>query len=61
MMTSLVNIVNINNLNKIDNFLNDNAYKEIIENSETFNTRLCIERRLRIPFLDAQTRVAQIG
>jgi zinc finger protein ubi-d4 len=60
MMASIVNVVNINNLSKIENFFNDAAYKEIIENSETFNTRLCIERRLRIPFLDSQTRVAQI-
>uniref|UniRef100_A0A8W7PP38 PHD-type domain-containing protein n=1 Tax=Anopheles coluzzii TaxID=1518534 RepID=A0A8W7PP38_ANOCL len=52
-------IVNVNNLEKIENFLNDSTYKEIIENSETFNTRLCLERRLRMPFLDPQTGVAQ--
>lgn len=51
--------VNIPKLEKIENFLNDSAYKEAIENSETFNTRLCIERRLRMPFLDPQTGVAQ--
>lgn len=59
MASSDINIVNISNLEKIESFLNDSAYKEIIENSETFNTRLCIERRLRMPFLDAQTGVAQ--
>lgn len=51
--------INIQSLEKIESFLNDTAYKEAIENSETFNTRLCIERRLRMPFLDPQTGVAQ--
>lgn len=44
---------------KIENFFNDSAYKEILESSETYNTRLCIERRLRMPFLDPQTGTAQ--
>lgn len=44
---------------KIFSFLNDSAYKEAIENSATYNTRLCIERRMRMPFLDSQTGVAQ--
>ncbi|EDV59905.1 zinc finger protein ubi-d4 [Drosophila erecta] len=53
-------VVNIANFEKYQNFLNDKEkYKEILENSETFNTRLCIERRLRMPFLDPQTGVAQ--
>lgn len=58
---SSINIheINIQSLEKIESFLNDSAYKEAIENSETFNTRLCIERRLRMPFLDPQTGVAQ--
>lgn len=43
----------------IENFFNDAQYKEIIEQSETYNTRLCIERRLRMPFLDPQTGTAQ--
>lgn len=54
-----IEVANINNFEKIQNFLNDSAYKEILENSETYNTRLCIERRLRMPFLDPQTGVAQ--
>lgn len=58
-MASDIEIVNISNFEKIQNFLNDSAYKEILENSENFNTRLCIERRLRMPFLDPQTGVAQ--
>lgn len=57
--TTDIQIVNINNLEKIESFLNDSAYKEMLENSETYNTRLCIERRLRMPFLDPQTGVAQ--
>lgn len=51
--------IKLQNLDKIESFFNDSAYKEVIENSETFNTRLCIERRLRMPFLDPQTGVAQ--
>lgn len=35
--------------------MQDAAYREMIENSATYNTRLCIERKLRMPFLDAQT------
>ncbi|KAJ8924827.1 hypothetical protein NQ315_000981 [Exocentrus adspersus] len=40
-------------------FFNDPAYKEALENSVNYNTRLCIERRLRLPFIDTQTGVAQ--
>lgn len=39
--------------------LNDSSYRELIEFSATFNTRLCVERKLRMPFLDPQTGVAQ--
>lgn len=39
--------------------MNDTTYKEAIESSANYNTRLCIERRLRLPFLDSQTGVAQ--
>ncbi|XP_023027408.1 zinc finger protein ubi-d4 isoform X1 [Leptinotarsa decemlineata] len=46
-------------LEKIESFLNDPAYKEALENSVNYNTRLCIERRLRLPFIDTQTGVAQ--
>lgn len=51
--------VNISNLTKIDAFLSSDAYKELLENSETFNTRLSIERKLRMPFLDFSTGIAQ--
>ncbi|XP_011298385.1 zinc finger protein DPF3 isoform X3 [Fopius arisanus] len=56
---SIINVVNEANLNKIESFLNDTAYREAIENSSTYNSRLCRERRLRMPFLDSQTGVAQ--
>lgn len=59
MASADIQIVNISNLEKIETFLNDSAYKEVLENSENYNTRLCIERRLRMPFLDPQTGVAQ--
>ncbi len=35
--------------------MRDSTYRDIVENSATYNTRLCIERKLRMPFLDAQT------
>lgn len=59
MASSDIQIVNIPNLSKIEAFLNDSAYRELGENSESYNTRLSIERRLRMPFLDQQTGVAQ--
>uniref|UniRef100_A0A1S4L2G6 Requim, req/dpf2, putative n=1 Tax=Ixodes scapularis TaxID=6945 RepID=A0A1S4L2G6_IXOSC len=37
----------------------DPAYKDAMESSSSANTRLVVERRLRLPFLDAQTGVAQ--
>lgn len=54
-----IKIVSEPNLVKIENFLNDSTYRETIEYSANFNTRLCLERRLRLPFLDPQTGVAQ--
>jgi len=47
------------NIIKIEKLLNDSAYSELIEFSANFNTRLCVERKLRLPFLDPQTGVAQ--
>ncbi|XP_030568085.1 uncharacterized protein LOC115767867 [Drosophila novamexicana] len=60
-MSSAVNIqiVSMPNLAKIESFFKDVSYRETIEYSANFNTRLCIERRLRLPFLDPQTGVAQ--
>lgn len=39
--------------------MNDASYKEALENSVNYNMRLSIERRLRLPFIDTQTGVAQ--
>lgn len=51
--------LNLVNLAKIEKMLNDSTYSELIEFSANFNTRLAIERRLRMPFLDPQTGIAQ--
>ncbi|XP_045540416.1 zinc finger protein ubi-d4 isoform X2 [Papilio machaon] len=59
MAAAEIQVVNPSNLAKIESFLNDPSYKEIIENSSTFNSRLCAERRMRMPFIDTQTGVAQ--
>ncbi|XP_029161068.1 zinc finger protein DPF3-like [Nylanderia fulva] len=58
----MIQVMNENNLSKIErcvSLLNDTAYREAIENSSIYNSRLCRERRLRMPFLDSQTGVAQ--
>jgi zinc finger protein ubi-d4 len=47
------------NCKNIEKLLNDSAYRELIEISANFNTRLCVERKLRTPFHDPQTGVAQ--
>lgn len=39
--------------------LNEQFYKEMMDNAASYNARLCIERRQRLPFLDSQTGVAQ--
>lgn len=51
--------INLPNLAKIEKMLNDQSYSDLIEFSANFNTRLCVERKLRMPFLDPQTGVAQ--
>lgn len=52
-------MVNPCRLLKIENYLNGATYQETILMSANFNTRLCVERRLRLPFLDPQTGLAQ--
>lgn len=52
-------ISNVANLEKIERCMNANAYRENIQYSSNFNTRLCHERQLRLPFFDPQTNVAQ--
>lgn len=51
--------INTPKLNKIEKMFGDSSYSELIEFSANFNTRLSIERKLRMPFLDPQTGVAQ--
>ncbi|XP_030782366.1 zinc finger protein DPF3-like [Rhinopithecus roxellana] len=40
-------------------WLGDQFYKEAIEHCRSYNSRLCAERSVRLPFLDSQTGVAQ--
>lgn len=54
-----IEIVSMPNLRKIESFINDSTYRETIEISSNFNARLCMERKSRMPFVDAQTGVAQ--
>ncbi|XP_018895664.1 zinc finger protein ubi-d4 B isoform X2 [Bemisia tabaci] len=54
-----IKVVNPAVLKSIESFMSDSAYREALENSTNYNTRICIERRLRMPFLDSQTGVAQ--
>ncbi|CAG5114791.1 unnamed protein product [Candidula unifasciata] len=37
----------------------EQRYMDILEQTASFNTRLSIERKMRLPFLDSQTGVAQ--
>lgn len=39
--------------------LSDSFYKDAMEHAASYNTRLCLERKMRLPFLDQQTGVAQ--
>ena len=43
----------------IRNFLNGSLYREVIESSSQFNNGIVTERKLRLPYLDSQTGVAQ--
>ncbi|XP_010725785.1 zinc finger protein neuro-d4-like [Meleagris gallopavo] len=39
--------------------LGEDFYRDAIEHCRSYNARLCAERSTRLPFLDAQTGVAQ--
>lgn len=54
-----IQIVSMPNLQKIEKFMRDSSYRETLELSASFNTRLCVDRRMRLPFFDSQTGVAQ--
>ena len=45
----------------LERFLNTNTYKELAESTMSFNRRLNEERKMRIPYIDGQTGVAQVG
>jgi len=44
---------------KVEKFFNDPGYKEYIENAVAFNRKLNEERKMRLPYIDGQTGVAQ--
>lgn len=46
-------------LSGIRNFLNGSSYREVIESSSTYNNNIVHERKMRLPYLDSQTGVAQ--
>ncbi|CAL1285902.1 unnamed protein product [Larinioides sclopetarius] len=46
-------------LERLKSILNDSFYKDAMEHAASYNTRLCLERKMRLPFLDQQTGVAQ--
>jgi len=39
--------------------ISEQYYREALENVASYNSRLCTERRQRLPFIDSQTGVAQ--
>lgn len=39
--------------------MNEQYYKECVEQAANYNARLSAERKMRLPFLDSQTGVAQ--
>lgn len=47
------------NLDRIEEFFQSSSYQHCLELSTTFNSRLARERKLRLPFLDLQTGIAQ--
>ncbi|KAL5278564.1 hypothetical protein ACFFRR_003292 [Megaselia abdita] len=59
MSSADIQISNTPNLAKIESFLKNSLYTEVIEFSANFNKTLSVERRHRLPFLDPQTNVAQ--
>ena len=40
-------------------FFNDTGYKDYLENAVAFNRKLNEERKMRLPYIDGQTGVAQ--
>ncbi|XP_015790346.1 zinc finger protein ubi-d4 [Tetranychus urticae] len=46
-------------IQKIEKALNEISYRDAIENSSKYNNQLVGDRKTRLPFIDAQTGVAQ--
>jgi len=44
---------------KLEKFVNTGTYKELAESAMSFNRKLNEERKMRIPYIDGQTGVAQ--
>lgn len=51
--------VEMTTLEKIINFVKDNGYKELMQNSARYNVRMRKDRLYRQPYIDGQTGVAQ--
>ena len=44
---------------KVEEFFADSSYKEYLESAVSFNRKLNEERKMRLPYIDSQTGVAQ--
>jgi len=44
---------------KVEEFFEDSGYKEYLESAVSFNRKLNEERKMRLPYIDSQTGVAQ--
>ena len=55
----LSSYLKIHFLNLFYRFFSDPGYKEYIENAVAFNRKLNEERKMRLPYIDGQTGVAQ--
>jgi len=44
---------------KVEEFFDDPGYKEYLESAASFNRKLNEERKMRLPYIDSQTGVAQ--
>ena len=51
--------LNAKRVKKAETFMNKEYYKEYVENAIAFNRKLNEERKMRIPYIDGQTGVAQ--
>ena len=47
------------NPQQVETFMNRDSYKEYVENAIAYNRKMNEERKMRIPYIDGQTGVAQ--